>query len=500
MLCIAAESQLAAGGDAAKAEQYYRQVADRFSKTSLSAQASYKLGEIAARRKKYDEAVMRYKQCLAEAPQGDYAARAKYGLAAAAFAKEDYNEASTVIGQLLAGNPEPALAARARYLRGLLLQRQKQLGSAATDLEAFLNSNPPADAAADARYALTLCRIAGKQFDQAAVTLATLVQQRPDYPNADRAYYELGHASLQDNRTDGATAAFRTLAEKFPASPLAAEAWFHVGRAHEEKADRAATPAEKTAEIAAAANAYTAGLGKAKDAELREKLDYKLADMRFRQKQFEQAVTTLQTQLREYPNGSLAGPARFLAAECLFAQNKFDEALPLFTKVADDKVEKYQAQAIYRAGTCAMNLKKWPESQNFFETLTREFPKFEQFQDVRYGLAVALQHQDKLAEARGIYQEVIKATEGEAAAKARFMLGEIAFGERKYEDAIEQYVMVTSGYPYENWQALAQFETGRCFLSLGKRQKAIDAFRTVVDKYPQHAKAEDAARMLEELK
>ena len=243
-----------------------------------------------------------------------------------------------------------------------------------------------------------------------------------------------------------------------------------------------------------------AGLAKAKDAELREKLDYKLADMRFRQKQFEQAATILQTQLREYPGGSLAGPARFLAAECLFAQNKFDEALPLFTKVADDKVEKYQAQAMYRAGTCAMNLKKWPESQKFFEALVREFPQFEQFQDARYGLAVALQNQGKLAEARGIYQEVVKATEAETAAKARFMLGEIAFGERKYEDAIEQYVMVTTGYPYENWQALAQFEIGRCFLSLGKRQKAIDAFRTVVDKYPQHAKAQDAARMLEELK
>ena len=263
------------------------------------------------------------------APQGDFAARARYGLAAASFAKEDYSGASTAIGQLLAGNPEPALAARARYLRGLIFQREKQLGSAATDLEAFLNSQPPADAAADARYALTLCRIAAKQFDQAAATLATLVQQKPDYPNADRAYYELGHASLQENRTDGATAAFRTLAEKFPASPLAAEACFHVGRAHEEKADRAANPAEKTAEIAAAADAYTAALAKAKDAELREKLDYKLADMRFRQKQFEQAATILQTQLRDYPGGSLAGPARFLAAECLFAQNKFDEALPL---------------------------------------------------------------------------------------------------------------------------------------------------------------------------
>ena len=161
-------------------------------------------------------------------------------------------------------------------------------------------------------------------------------------------------------------------------------------------------------------------------------------------------------------------------------------------RVADDKVEKYHALSLYRAGACAANEKKWPESQKFFETLTREFPEFEQFHDARYGLALALQKQGRLDDARGIDEDVAKATDTETAAKARFMLGEIAFAERKYEDAIEQYVMVTSGYAYKHWQGLAQFEIGRCFLSLGKRQKAIEAFRTIVDKYPDHAKAADA--------
>ena len=400
----------------------------------------------------------------------------------------------------MAANPEAALAARARYLRGLVLQRQKQLDGAAKDLETFLSSNPPAEEAAEARYALALCRIAMKQFDQATSALATLVQQKPDYAQADRAYYELGRTLLQENRPDEAAAAFRTLAEKLPGSPLAAEGWFNVGRRHEEAADRAAADDQKTAEAAKAAQAYAAGLAKTKDADLHEKLQYKLADMQFRQKQFDQAAMTLQAQLREHPSGGLAGPARFLAAECLFRQNKFDEALPLFARVADDKVERYHALALYRAGTCATNQKKWPESQRFFETLTRDFPKFEQLHDARYGLAFAQQNQGRLDDARSLYEQVAKTTDSETAAKARFMLGEVAFAQKKFEDAIEQYVAVTSGYPYKQWQALAQFEIGRCFVSLGKSQKAIEAFKTVVDKYPDHAKAQDAARMIAELK
>ena len=71
VLCIAAESHLAPGGDTAKAEQFYRRIAERFAKSNFSAQANYKLGEMAAKNRRYDEAVARYQQCLAEAPQGE---------------------------------------------------------------------------------------------------------------------------------------------------------------------------------------------------------------------------------------------------------------------------------------------------------------------------------------------------------------------------------------------------------------------------------------------
>jgi TolA-binding protein len=498
-LCVAAEAHLA-GGDSAKAVEFYGQVADRFAKTGYSALATYKLGETAARQKKYDEAVRRYQQCLAESPQGEYAVRAQHGLAAACFAKEDYAGANAALAAILASHPEPALAARAHYLRGLVLQRQKQVDAAATDLEAFLASKPPAEEAADARYALVLCHIARKQLDQAAGALAALVAEKSDYPNAARGYYELGHALLGEGRDEPAATAFRTLAEKYPDSPLAAEAWFHVGRWNEETADRLTAEAEKLAGLAKAADCYAAGLAKAKDAELHEKLQYKLAEMKCRGKQFEQAATTLQAQLRDHPSGALAGPARFLAAECLFRQNKFEEALPLFAKVADERLEKYQAQALYRAGACAAEQKKWPESQKFYETLVRDFPRFEQLGEARYGLAVAVQGQGRLGEARAIHEQLAKSAEAQTAVKARFMLGEIAFAERKFEEAVEHYLAVTTGYPFKQWQGLAQFEIGRCFLSLGKRQQAIDAFRGVVEKYPDHARAQDAQKMLAELK
>ena len=85
--------------------------------------------EIATRQKKYDEVIARFKQSLADAPQGEFAVRAKYGLAAAAFAKEDLAGALAALNEVLAGSPEPAIASRARYLRGLVFQRRSPGGS-----------------------------------------------------------------------------------------------------------------------------------------------------------------------------------------------------------------------------------------------------------------------------------------------------------------------------------------------------------------------------------
>lgn len=497
---IAAAASLRALDQLDAAAERLKRLNDGFPQSTYRAQALYQLGEISQEQKKHDEAINHYQQCLQQSPQGDFVAPAHYGLGAACFAKQDYGNALSALEKLLAGNPEADVAARGRYLRGLVYQRQKKFTEAAADLQAFLDTKPSGDEVMDARSALVLCRIGLKQFPQAAAEMAALLQQKPDYAHADKVYYELGHAQLGEKQTQEAATAFRTLAEKFPNSPLAAESWFHVGRAHEEAAQAGGDESQKQAELSKAAGAYAAGVAQAKQADLHEKLQYKLGDVQFRQKQYDQAAATLQAQIGKHPGGNLVGPARFLAAESLFRQDKFDQALPLFVQVANDKVDKYHAQSLYRAGTCAANAKSWAESQKHYEALITQFPKFEQISEARYGLGFALQNQQKLDEAGKIYEQITSETETETAAKARFMIGEIAFAGKKYEDAIEQYLLVAVGYPYPEWQALARFEAGRCFISLGETDKAIASLQIVVDKFPNHPKAQDAAKLIAELK
>ncbi len=486
--------------DSANATQRLEQLITKFAETTYRAQAVYQLGELAQGAKDYDKAIARYNEVLQKDPQSEFAGPAQYGLGAVNFAKEDYPKALDPLNKLLAGKPDEETAKRGRYLRGLVFQRLKQYDAAVQDLQYYLTNKPEGDMALDAQYALAICQIGLKQFDPASQTLAALLAAKPDYEHADKVYYEMGHAYLALDEQAKAADSFAKLVAARPDSPLAAESWFHVGHFHEQTADAADDTAVKTAEIAKAADAYRQGVAKSKEDALREKLQYKLGDMLFRQEKFDEASKLLLAQVAAFPKGELAGPGRFLAAECMYQLDQFEPALPLFEQVAADKVEKYQDQALYRAGTCAKNLNRWDVSLRDFDALIKTFPKFEQISEARFGMGLALENLNRKPEAVAVYEQVTKETEAEAAARARFRIGGIAFGDKKYAEAIEHYLLVAFGYPYKELQADAHYEAARCMVELGQKDKAILQYEQVIKKLPDSPRAKDAALRIADLK
>jgi TolA-binding protein len=496
---LAAAQSLQKLNDADGAAQRLSKLLDSYPNSEFRGQALYQLGEIAQEQSQEDQAIARFQEVVAKHADSQFAAAAQYGLASAHFAKGQYDEARKALDALLAGTPDPQIAVRGHHLRGLVLQRKSEFEPAVKDLEEFLKSNPEEEARLHARYAVALCRIGSKQFDQAASQLSGILSDKPDWELADRVHYELGHVLASLGKAEDSAKAFRALAEGFPDSPLAAESWFHVGTSHEKQAEGAEAEDAKSQQLDQAADAFSKGLAKAHDVKLKEKLQYKLGDMRFRQGNYAEAAKVLVAQINEHPQGELAGPARYLAAESLMRQEDYQQALPLFEKVSADKVEPYLAVSLFGAGKCAKALENWSAAETHFSALVSQFPDFPQIHEARYGYALALHKQDKVSEAAAIYDQITKATETETAARARFMIGEIAFAQKKHAEAIEHYLEVAFGYPYKELQGLAQYETGRCFVELGEKEKAIAAFQAVLDNYPEHPQVENAKRLIVEL-
>ncbi|HVX15329.1 MAG TPA: tetratricopeptide repeat protein [Pirellulales bacterium] len=453
------------------------------------AHALFELGEIAAGQQKYDAAIQHFEQVLGEYAASPFAPAAAYGIGRAKFAKDDFAGAVAAMTTTNDRFPTSEVAPRARYVRGLAQQRLKQYQPAVADLEAFLASKPPAADVPDARYAIALCQIALNEFDKAAGTLKGLLREAPSYPRSDEAYYELGFALAEAKQAAAAADAWRTLGTNFPKSDLAGDAWFRVGEHH-----------ESLKEWDPAREAYQRGRDQAKPPELQEKLQFKLGWVQYEAQQFPAAAAAFQAQIQSFPAGTLLADATYLAGESLYRQMQYGPALERFNQAIGQKAEKYLARALYRAGECAAKLTQWAASESHYQALVDQFPKFELLSDARYGLGWAQQNQEKLPQARQTYEQVTKETDTETAAKARFMIGECDFREKKYQEAVEQFLTAALGYPYEEWQVLGYLEAARCLIELKDDAKASDLLETLIKKYPNHPKAKDAATLLASIK
>ena len=474
--------------DAAIAE--LNQLNQKYPKSEFGDRAWFRLGEIQAQQNRIDPAVAAFQQVVAKFPDSEFAPLAAYGSGSALFDKADYNGSVSHLNALLTKYPKSDIATNAYYLRGLSQHRQKNYAAAVGDLTEFLKREPTEEnAALDARYSLALCHAGLKQHDQTIQTALNLLKAKPDYAAADKVWYELAFAYSETKRQQESVDAFRQLATKFPDSQLAGECWLRVAEFH---------AGEK--QFAEAIAASDQGLAKTTDQKLRERLQFRKGSSQFSTDAFAAAAATLQTQIKEHADGDLQIDATWLVAESMFRLKKYADSLPWYQKTVDAKSEKYHSRAIYRSGTCANELKQWPVSQKHFEALTKQYPKSEQVSEAWYGLGFALQNQNQLDRAMQMYEQVTKETNTESAAKARFMMGECAFAQKKYDVAWEHFLEAALGYPYPEWQALGHFEAGRCFIELKLPDKARESLQTVVDRFPQHVRAKDAAKLLAGLK
>lgn len=450
--------------------------------------ALLQLGGVLYRQGKYEEALQRYDALLNQYPTSPLVPLGNYQQARARFAKADYAGTVESCTRLLGNQAAAELAPQARYLRGLAQHRMGQFQPALEDLAAFVAALPPSPDALDARYAMALCHLQLKQPDQAAALLKAILAEAPQYAQTDRVLYELAFALQELKQPAEAAQALRDLATRFPESPLAAEAWYRVGEHH-----------ELAARAAEALQAYQAGLGRAQQPELKEKLLFKLGWIPYTGKAYGQAAVAFAAQLQAFPEGQLAADGYYLAGECLYLQEKFAEAAPHFERVLKLQSERYVPRALYRLGACAARLGQWAASEQHYQALISRHPEFEQIHEARYGLALAMQNQEKLVQAKELYEQITRETETETAAKARFMIGECCFREKKFAEAVEHYLTAALGYPYDEWQALGHFEAARAFIELGDKERAIDALNTVIERFPQHPKAADAKTLLQSL-
>ena len=467
------------------------QLKKEFPKSSLTEEATFRIGELAYAQGTFDQAISQYSAVVSAWPNGPFAPHAQYGLGWSFLKKQEFVKSVEAIKTLGERYGQSELAVKGMYVRAMAQFQLGQFSAAVDDVRAFLNSNPPPKDALDAQYLMGLALGAQKKFDEASQTYAAILVRDAKYTDADKVLYELGWAHQELSQRAESVAAFRRLAAEFPDSPLAVESLFRVGESQYD-AGEFAEAAKAYAEAQAKASAASAG-------EIGEKAAHKLGWCFLKANQLAEAGKAFEAQLKAWPSGPLSGDAEFLLGECLYKQQQWQPALDHYAPVISVNNPTYKALALYRSGECAAALEQWEESRQFHQQALDEFPEFELKPEARYGVGWALQQQNKLADAIADYEKVTEETDTETAAKARFMIGECYFAQKNHKEATKHFLKAAFAYGHKEWSAMAWFEAARCFEVLKDVAQARNCYQQMIEKFPDHPKVADAKKRLGEI-
>jgi tol-pal system protein YbgF len=85
------------------------------------------------------------------------------------------------------------------------------------------------------------------------------------------------------------------------------------------------------------------------------------------------------------------------------------------------------------------------------------------------------------------------------ASNAQFYLGEIAYSQKNYEQAVSEYEKVLSNYPKSFKLAPAQLKKGMALIELGQKTSGVRELREVAKRYPGTEEDRRARAKLKEL-
>ncbi|MGB7326288.1 MAG: tetratricopeptide repeat protein [Rubripirellula sp.] len=507
-----------ASGDSEAAIGTWNQMIQQNPKSRMSDQARYKLAQVASSAGQFDRAISFFDQILQSDQDPGLLPYALYGKAFAQLQTGDYQAALTSVDAMINRYKTHPLLAEATLTRGITLRNLEQYGKARVDLETFLALPPRGTNLGHVLYELALIDQAEKQPGKAAENLQRLVAEVPDYPSMDKVLYELGWSMQESGDDAGAVKHFTALVTKFPETPLVAEASYFIGQQN--------YGASKWKE---AASLFATAAEKASDAELSEKALYRLGWSHFKSGDYENAEKAFLQQAAKHPDGRLSFDGLMMAGESRFKKGDYKEALAGYqksrqriqanddnsTSIRDAAERQVRELALLHGGQSAAQLKQWDEAIAWYEELRKRFPATDYLPQVFYETGFAYQQKQQADEALKFFGEVADNYRNELAARARFMMGEIYFGERKFDKAIPEFQRVMFGFGAEkapdsiaNWQAKSGFEAGRCGELLAQvtkttaaKEKAIQIaqgfYDYVVEKHPDHELAEKSRQRLE---
>lgn len=342
----------------------------------------------------FQKAEQSYTEVLKRDSNGEHARDAAYGLVWSSFRLGNFQATTEQAQNFLRRWRMDEVADEMRHLLGEAYMAQ---GESRQALAAF-RSVEGGELKADALHGEGFALAALDDHEGAARSFAALVEEYPDSRFASEAALHLGIHLVEAEQFHNALVAFA-----LPQVERGAEHFYWKSRA-----DLALDDAESALQALEQAGRYEM------DAELRERINVARGDVLFRldraseatvaygeseseyalhaaavasfeSQRFAEAAKLASRQLQRYPEGDYASPSQLTLAEALFAQEKYEQAEPIFREFAarEGRQAKSNSEAgrqarasvegaLMRAGWCAYRTEQWMRAAETFAVVAAQ--------------------------------------------------------------------------------------------------------------------------------
>jgi TolA-binding protein len=468
------------------------------------AECLYELGD-------FKQAAPEYQWVIDNAKGTAFAPYALSGQAWTLMKVNDAAGAQRAFQRIIDEFPKSELYARAHLGRATASQQLKQFDKAEADYIEFLRLSPDAPEKNAVRHEIGKSQAGRKKFAEAIKIFQQILD---DGAGSAEVLADLAWAYKDSGQAAEAVKRFQEVAEQSPDNLLGLEALYQVsehlfGQKEYGKAGKSYFAVNDKAEKLRSSGKISESAANA----WRERSVHKYGWCYYHQGQFENAEKSFGYQLSTYPKGEFESDATYMLAESQSKLKKHAAAFDGFLSYVGKYPEgRFVQWALLHAAQMA-NLVGLAEAENdsakakkqfergleLAKKFAEEHPKHELMPEALYEQGWALQNLEQFDEALKRYEAVIGRTGQEVAAKARFMIGEIYFAQKKYSDAVINFSRVVSGYEYPEWKKKAMFEMARCLELQEKKGAAKKVYQDLIAKFPDSDEAKSAKERLKAL-
>ncbi len=455
-------------------------------KTLHHSHAQVQLGMLHYELKNYQAARAPLSQVWA-LEQHKYKPNAGYYLAWVDLRENKIREAAKKFGEVSDNYPKHELAADARLQQGTILHNAGHFADAQKALENFIAIYGGDKRLDQANYQLGLALMEQKLWPPALVSFSKVSRESVW---RDESLYQSAWCEKRAARNLLAMGHYKELLAAGKNSPLINPATLELAELEFEGK-----------EFDEAIVRLTKFIESNPEPSLKVRAQYRLGWSFFEKKQYDKAAEYYELALPGIPK-ELAVVAPWQAGESQLRNKEFARASVHYQtvikagKTAEINLIRLQEQAWLRLGYSQAQEKKWAESEKTYAQFVKDYPKHVGVREALKGIGFACQQMQQYDKALLVLQKVVSdETRDELGAEAQFLRGECYLDQKKYDQAIAEYIKV-SLYPFKEWQAKGLYELAVALERKGEPVKARDQFNRLIMQYPgtTAAKVAKAAR------